>query len=307
MAVPVRVFCTYFDAQYLSRGLALYRSLQAHAGPFRLFVLCLDDLAYDALAAHADIVRIRMDDFERRFPDLVETKKTRSSLEYYFTCTPAVIRYVFDQSPDVRILTYLDADLYFFSTPDPLYEELGAGTVGIIEHRFPAELRRLEEYGRFNVGWVTFKREPEALQCLDRWHGQCVEWCHDLVEPERFADQKYLDQWPRLLAGVRILGHKGANVAPWNVGQYRIREISGRVFVDEAPLVFYHFHGLRYVRPGAFASGLAPYSAEMTPALRRHVYRPYIRMLLTYDHQRGLSRGTALEPGPPSPKASRKP
>lgn len=286
----MRFLCTYFDARYLSRGMALYRSLQAHAGSFRLFVLCLDDVAYAAMAAQRDLVCIRMCDFERELPELAEARKNRSLLEYYYTCTPALMTYVFDHHPEVGLLTYLDADLYFFSSPEPLYDEIGSGSVGIIEHRFPQALRGLEEYGRFNVGWVTFRRDPGAWRCLERWRGQCVAWCYDRVEPGRFADQKYLDEWPSLFERVTIVQHKGANVAPWNVSRYAVRNVSGQVLVDEVPLIFYHFHGLRWVRPGPFASGLTTYSAEMTPELRRHVYRPYLRALLIHEREQALTR-----------------
>ena len=38
-----RLYCTYFDHRYLSRGLALYHSLQRHAPGTRLWVLCLSE------------------------------------------------------------------------------------------------------------------------------------------------------------------------------------------------------------------------------------------------------------------------
>jgi hypothetical protein len=294
LGLPVRFYCTYFDVQYLSRGLALYGSLRAQAEDFRLFVLCLDDLTYDAMAARSDVVRIRMCDFERQLPELAAAREDRSLLEYYYTCTPALIGHVFTQHPEVALLTYLDADLYFFSSPEPLFAEIGEKSVGIIEHRFPEELRALEEYGRFNVGWVTFAREEGALRCLERWRGQCLEWCYDRVEPGRFGDQKYLDEWPRRFDRVVVLQHKGANVAPWNVSRFKIENISGRVFVDEVPLIFYHFHGLRCVRPGPFASGLSPYAAEMTPELRRHVYHPYLRAVLTHRREQPPARGPGV-------------
>ena len=43
-----RDYCTYFDHRYLARGLALFRSLERHAGDFRLFV---QKLGYQALIA----------------------------------------------------------------------------------------------------------------------------------------------------------------------------------------------------------------------------------------------------------------
>ena len=39
-------FCTYFDSNYLSRALVLYRSLVDVGAEFTLWALCLDDEAY---------------------------------------------------------------------------------------------------------------------------------------------------------------------------------------------------------------------------------------------------------------------
>src|ERR1700722_19809278 len=40
---PVEHFVTLFDASFLPIGLALYHSLVAHARPFRLWVVAIDD------------------------------------------------------------------------------------------------------------------------------------------------------------------------------------------------------------------------------------------------------------------------
>jgi hypothetical protein len=277
----VRWYCTYFDTEYLARGQALIRSLHAHATPFRLFVLCLDDATYQALAHQHDVTRIRLCDIEDHVPGLIQAKADRSLLEYYYTCTPALMGYVLDRHRDVAALTYLDADVFFFSSPEPLYAEIGAASIAIIEHRFPERLRGLAEYGRFNVGWVTFTREASAIACLEDWRSQCIEWCFDRVEPARYGDQKYLDVWPERFESVVILQHQGANVAPWNVAQYQIQNRSGMVCVGNVPLVFYHFHGLMHSADELLESGLARYGTELTEDLRTFVYAPYLQALAT--------------------------
>ena len=43
-------FCTYFDRNFLTKGLTLYRSLAVQvAGRFTLWILCLEELTYATL------------------------------------------------------------------------------------------------------------------------------------------------------------------------------------------------------------------------------------------------------------------
>ena len=44
--MPVRHYCTLFDKNYMSRGLALGESLRTHSPGARWYVLCLDDEAF---------------------------------------------------------------------------------------------------------------------------------------------------------------------------------------------------------------------------------------------------------------------
>lgn len=279
-------FCTYFDSNYLIKGLMLYRSLVCHAMPFRLSVLCFDDLSYEILQKLAlpEVDPISLRDFEEGDEELLQAKGDRSQIEYYFTCTPSLPLYILRNCPEIDIITYVDADLFLFSDLSPIYQELDKGSVLIVGHRFPPRLRFWEAYGIYNVGLVSFRRDDWGLKCLHWWRNRCLEWCYDCVEDGRFADQKYLDDWPTRFPGVVVLQYKGAGLAPWNVENYSLRSENGQVLVDSQPLVFFHFHGLKQIRRWLYDPNLARYGVHADYLLKRYIYGPYIRELQKVIH-----------------------
>jgi hypothetical protein len=307
MAAPV-LFCTYFDSNFAVRGLAMIRSLARHrSAPWKMVVLCLDQAAEAILArmrrhdpALALVERLPLSAFEAKNPDLLAVKLGRSKVEYFFTCTPVLCRWLLSARPDVERLIYLDADLWFFSNDESLFEEMGDAPVAVIEHRFPddkLDFSRLN--GRFNVAWNAFDRSPAALACLDRWRSQCLEWCGDESSNGRFGDQKYLDDWPEQVPGLVIISNPGADLAPWNLGRHRVRAGRGGVpEVDGRPLVFYHFHALgKWGGPGDYIAMFDVWGRVPAPVIPL-VYEPYLRELMAIEnevteHARELLPGTA--------------
>ena len=72
-----------------------------------------------------------------------------------------------------------------------------------------------------------------------------MEWCRLVVEDTRFGDQKYLDQVPTLFPRMTAVSHPGVNLAPWNIGGYRVELTDRGIEVEGCPLVFFHFHGTK--------------------------------------------------------------
>ena len=77
-------YCTLFDRNYLSRGLALFRSLQRHEPSAKVVVLCLDAATRDALAtlALASAELIPLEELERCDPALKGVRDARLPAEY---------------------------------------------------------------------------------------------------------------------------------------------------------------------------------------------------------------------------------
>jgi len=295
-------FCTYFDHRYAAKGLAMWRSLKQRRANTILHVLCLTEACREILAGLTlpDVHLHSLNALEESNADLLRAKGNRSLVEYYFTLTPCLPLYIFGLCPQVSRLTYVDADLFFFADPQPILEELGDNSVGLIEHRFPDRLADLAKHGRFNVGWLTFTNDPIARGCLETWRAQCIEWCYDRVEPGRFAEQKYLDEWPDRSARIRIIQHRGANVAPWNLDRFELSLDGEELRVGGHPLLFFHAHGFEPAaasRPRVL--NLEAYGVEETPLLHRAIFDTYEQALIDATTEIATPLAFALLSDPP--------
>jgi len=253
----------------------MYRSLLRYGGDFQLWIICFDDLAYELLKKLKleKVTLITLSQFEDE--ELLRIKPHRSSKEYCWTCTPSTVLYVLNTEPHVDAITYLDADLMFFSSPDPIFAELGKASILLTEHRYLPEFDQSANCGIYNVQFMMFRRNTEGLQALKWWRDRCIEWCFARFEDNKFGDQKYLDDWPKRFAGVHLLQHLGAGLAPWNVDQYSLKKQEGQVYVENDQLIFYHFHAL-HIYPFNIGYVYGNYTIR-SREIRQWIYQPYLK------------------------------
>ncbi|OIO50758.1 glycosyl transferase [bacterium (Candidatus Gribaldobacteria) CG_4_10_14_0_2_um_filter_41_16] len=277
-------FCTLFDKNYLFRGLALYDSLIRHCPDFKFWILCLDNEAYEMLEKlNLDkVVLISMAEFEDE--ELLAVKKTRSQLEYYWTLSPALPSYVLNKNPQIPSIAYLDSDLFFFADPKPLYDELGDGSVLIMEHKLPEGKKHKEkDVGKYNVGMMLFNNNAEGRKCLEWWRQKCNEWCYYKVEPTRFADQKYLDYFAEKFKGVVVSKHEGANLSYWNMKNFRdrLKKIGGQIYIKGDQLIFFHFSSIKFYDPLSKFLPRGPLDPYTLPSReKRLIYSIYFKATL---------------------------
>ncbi len=285
-----RYYCTYFDRHYLTRGLALISSLQRQeSASFIIYVVCMDEMTRVVLnrLAIPQVRVIPLHELEYHDDQLSATKPTRTLVEYYWTLTPTVILYILKRFRAVEVLTYLDADLFFFSSPQPLFDELASGSILIHEHRFsPAQAHLAQHNGRYNVGLLTFRRDAYGMAALQWWRARCIEWCFARYEAGKMGDQLYLNDWPNRFPGVVVLKNPGGGVGPWNHDRYAFRlSETGHVLIDDRPVIFYHFHSLKLVVP-ELALPVAHSHYPLTLGSLRHCFVPYLQALI--DGHRSL-------------------
>jgi len=283
-------FCTLFDSYYLTRGLALYYSLEETCEDFQIYIFAFDDKCYASLQSlkleKAKIVSLK--DFEDS--ELLRVKQTRTIAEYCWTCASATIRYSL-ATFNLDHCTYLDADIMFFSSPAPIFEAIGRNSVGITPHNFSPRYKSNEIYGKYCVQFVYFKNDKYGLLALNWWYKNCIEWCFARMENGKFGDQKYLDSFNEKFINVFDITHFGTGLAPWNIDNFSFSTEDKDFIIaskkdpgEKFPLIFYHYQGLKFYAEGG--NVIAEAAQEKIPAIvLDNIYLPYIRRLIAIKKQ----------------------
>lgn len=160
-------------------------------------------------------------------------------------------------------VAYIDPDIEVFG---PLDQAAGLAR----EHAIvltPHMLEPMDDDGRrpsehdilgcgvYNLGFICVGDGSEPF--LD-WWGQRLRY-HAVVDVQSslFTDQRWVDFVPAYFDFV-ALRNPAYNVAYWNLPERILHEEAGRWFVDDEPLVFFHYSGFDPDRPWAVSKHLGP-------------------------------------------------
>ncbi len=280
-------FCTLFDSNYIDRALVMYDSLAGLNESFTLYVVAFDKPCFDTLSALAlpHITAVPYEEFEDEI--LKSLRAKRSFREYLWTCSGYSIRYLMRRFR-LEELTYLDSDLFFYSSPSAALERFMKSDcdVAIISHRFSDHIENrymAEKFGKYCVEFNTFKNTDNGNKILDWWIDRCIESCPSDAVDGAFGDQKYLDQFTELFDGVYEYDDFGMGIAPWNVDDFVLssgHRIKNRRTGKTGDIVFYHFHSLEFSEDQGSNIRVFIRPGKHDASLVETLYKPYIGKLI---------------------------
>jgi len=279
---------TYFDNNYLSRGLLLYGSLKKYCNQFTLYILCLDNSVLDYFinnsSSFPEVIALSLCEIEEKDTELMQCKVNRSKIEYYFTLSPCLPLFLLEKYKIPHVCS-LDADILFFSDPNVIFSYLENYSILITPHNFSKDLKHKEIYGKYNVSFQIFKNDSDGIACLNEWRRDCIDWCYDRLENNKFADQKYLEKWSQQYDGVYEIDIIGCGVAPWNLNSYTFSYFNDCLYINGRKIIFYHYHGLRMLNKNIVSSGLLGYNNKNNRLISKYIYKPYIKALYNIKNE----------------------
>jgi len=275
-------FCTLFDSSFITQGLTMYESLcEVCDNNFHLYIFAFDDISLTVLNRLnlKNITVISLEEFEDE--KLLKVKSARTKKEYCWTCSSSTILYCLEHFKLLNC-TYVDADLYFYSDPKILIDEMGNKSVLITLHNYAPEYDQTETSGKYCVQFVTFRNNSAGLEVLKWWKNACLDWCHARIEDGKFGDQKYLDDWTERFDCVHVLKNFGGGLAPWNRTRYFINDnLQVSYGIKKYPLCFYHFHDLKFSKGKLNKAHFMGY--KMSANYFRLLYIPYMKKFLSVN------------------------
>ncbi len=273
-------FSTVVSKGHLYKFLAMYASLDNHCESYTLYVLCANDEVYHILKqinfAHVEPVALGTIEDE----NLLRAKADRIFHAYCWTLKPVFLDYVMTHYPDARYFAHLDADLCFFNNPDYIFAENRDASLYLTHHRNSAMFYAYYDVtGIYNTGFVGCGNDETARKAVKRWREQCIQNCpiKEDVEKKLFGDQRYVESWPFEYENVHVVHTPGANAALWNITDYDVALKGGTVFVNDQPLLFYHFSGLTIISGNEF--NICWYYHIGDQNVIEYIYRPYLILL----------------------------
>ena len=269
------------DINYIVRFLALAESLNQHEREYHIYALCLDNQSTKILKIlkPSHISLIPLTDLEAFDLKLFSTKPKRHLVDYYQTITPCYLLYIFESFPTINQLTYLDPDIYIFSDPTPVFDEIGKSSIALVPNNFSPNREAQKHHGKFGVSWLTLRRNKHALNALNWFRDKCIEWCYDRIENNKYGDQGYLELLAKTFPNVVQLNRPGIILGVWNIDNFQLNYVDEIIVVSGYPIISFHFQGVWADQSNQFDCELPENYEKHGSIITNQIYHTYCKYL----------------------------
>jgi hypothetical protein len=194
---------------------------------------------------------------------------------------PFFAAHILEQYGHVQRLIYLDSDMYVFGR----FASLTDAAITLSPHRtknteyLPEpknySIISLNRYGVYNAGYFELQRKEEAFAFLDWWKNLLEHTGYEKPDEHLFSDQLWLNLVHSFFDDVYINKNPGYNVGIWNLIERRVEDRNGTYYVNDQPLVLFHFSKYNMSEPHKLVYYDEPYlTFDNFPELKT-IYQKY--------------------------------
>ena len=248
---------TIANFNYFDKALVMFESFSRFNLEFDKYWLIYDiweipqlerEKFFDRHSIHLISIKeigIVFEDFEDRFFRYNPTEMATS-------VKPNALKFLVESTKSETF--YIDPDIYFLDKL-PNYEQALLKNVGVLTPHFfeliPRDAQGINsanvfQAGIYNLGFIGVGLG--SLEFLEWWSIQTKHDCYMQKIPGLFTDQKWFD-FAIVNYDFEIEKNLGMNVAYWNLHERNLNLREDKYYIEEFPLVFFHFSGFNIENP----------------------------------------------------------
>lgn len=213
-------------------------------------------------------------------------------LEMNCALKPFFAAHILEHQSHVQRLIYLDSDMYVFGPFASLTEAAitlsphRTKNVGYLPEPKDFSVISLNRYGVYNAGYFELRRKTEAFAFLDWWKKLLEHTGYEKADEHLFGDQLWLNLVHSFFDDVYINKNPGYNVAIWNLIERRVEERNETYYVNDKPLVLFHFSKYNMSEPDKLVYYEEPYLTFANFPELKTIYQKYREGLLEAGYEK---------------------
>lgn len=170
---------------------------------------------------------------------------------------PFYFDYFLKNRPEVKNIIYFDPDIIVFDSLQSLEGNLQTYSIVLTPHITSPILDKFEtreidhlNTGLYNLGFVAISRSNVSIRMIDWWMERLKKDCRIDLCNGLFVDQHWMIFVPIFFReSVLVDNYYGYNVAYWNLHERQVTLNNGKYFINDVPLIFFHFSGYSINKP----------------------------------------------------------
>jgi len=274
---------------YFPYARILFSSLKRHHPEANLF-LCLADVPKPEINLNIEGVEV-IPATELAIDNFADFAFRYDIMEFNTALKPFFFSWLLKKRGFEEVV-YLDPDIEVFAPLAPVFHSFEQGADFTITPHLtsPAEFpdfpndTGIMKAGIYNLGFIAMNNSQAAQSFLEWWQRKLRYQCVNQQDQGIFVDQKFVDLLPAFHENVAILRDHTFNVAYWNLEQRNLTQQGDRWFVDEQPLVFFHFSGANPRQPEKLSKHTQRFQDDFAPALR-NIFDHYLAQLNKFQDE----------------------
>jgi lipopolysaccharide biosynthesis glycosyltransferase len=284
-----KIIITVCSINYLAQAKALADSVIHHNPGYKL-VIGLVDKINDQVDITSYAPHRLLQVHEMNLPEFEEMYNRYNLLELNCALKSFFVRWGLDTYKP-EYLFYLDADMMVHDSLASLEELLNQYSILVTPHitkpfprdnLLPAEHTILKT-GMYNAGFFAVKNDVTGNALINWWKERMVDEGYERPKDGYNCDQNWLNFAPLYFAGVKNVDHPGCNVAYWNFHEKDIEKRGEKVYVNNQPLLIFHYSGYSIKHPGEISRHQTRYSMKYNAAIES-LFKEYHQVLLNNGH-----------------------